>query len=179
MKGRWSDKAVRKVLWLSPPAGFLKLSFHGSYFHDIQKGGIGAVIQDCEGKVTRNYPGLVDSMNATAAEVNAMSIGCRELLSLRSYNTIIEGDSFSAIQWGSGKASHPWRLTYSVLEVQDTAKQLGASFHHVHREANVMADALAKEGVLRSSILFDVWWFPFLCFLFSFEFCLSSVGFFA
>ena len=64
-------------------------------------------------------------------------------------------------------------------EVQDIAKQLGASFHHVHREANVMADALAKEGVLRSSILFDVWWFPFLCFLFSFEFCLSSVGFFA
>ena len=60
------------------------------------------------------------------------------------------------VQWGFGKASHPWRLTDLVEEVQDIVKQLGASFHHVHREANVMPDALAKEGVLRSSILFDV-----------------------
>lgn len=42
-----------------------------------------------------------------------------------------------------------------------------------------MADALAKEGVLQSSILFDVWCFPFLHFLFLFEFWLNFVGFFA
>lgn len=29
-------------------------------------------------------------------------------------------------------------------------------FHHVHREANVTADALVKEGVFRTSITFDV-----------------------
>ena len=104
----------------------------------------------------RNYYGPVDSMNANAAEVYAMFIGCRELLSLGSYNAIMEGDSYSAIQWGSRKDSHPWRLTDLVEEVQDIAKQLEASFHHVHREANVIADALAKEGVLCSSIMFDV-----------------------
>ena len=49
---------------------------------------------------------------------------------------------------GIGKASHPWRLTDWVKEVQDIAKQLGASFYHVHREENFKADALAKEGVL-------------------------------
>ena len=94
-------------------------------------------------------------MNANAAEVYALLIGCHELLSLGGHNAIIEGDSFSAIQWGSGKVSHPWRLTDLVEEVKDFAKQLGALFHHVHKEANVMVDALAKERVLRSSILFD------------------------
>eukprot|EP00268_Persea_americana_P043744 TRINITY_DN4402_c0_g1_i2.p7 TRINITY_DN4402_c0_g1~~TRINITY_DN4402_c0_g1_i2.p7 ORF type:complete len:104 (+),score=30.42 TRINITY_DN4402_c0_g1_i2:3517-3828(+) len=102
--------------------------------------------------VIRNYSGSVDSLNANASKVYALLIGCRELLSLGGYNAIIEGDSVSAIQWGSGKASHP----YLVEELQDIAKQLGASFHHVHREANVMADDLAKEGMLLSSILFDV-----------------------
>ncbi|XXG42545.1 hypothetical protein AAC387_Pa01g2800 [Persea americana] len=114
------------------------------------------VIRNCKGKVIRNYYGPVNSMNANAAEVYAMLIGCHELLSLGGYNAIIEGDSYSAIQWGSGKASHPWTLTDLVEEVKDIDKQLGASFHHIHREANVMADALAKEGVLCSSILFDV-----------------------
>jgi hypothetical protein len=40
--------------------------------------------------------------------------------------------------------------------VQDISSRLGASFHHFFREANVMANALAKEGVFRTSILFDV-----------------------
>eukprot|EP00268_Persea_americana_P043745 TRINITY_DN4402_c0_g1_i3.p1 TRINITY_DN4402_c0_g1~~TRINITY_DN4402_c0_g1_i3.p1 ORF type:complete len:237 (+),score=33.87 TRINITY_DN4402_c0_g1_i3:165-875(+) len=178
LKGRWRDKVLRKVLRLCPPAGVLKLNFDGSYFHDIQNGGIGGIIQDYEGKVIRNYYGPVDSMNTHAAKVYAMLIDCRELLSLGSYNTINEGDSHSTIQWGSGKASHPWNSTDWVEEVQDIAKQLGASFHHVHREANVMANALAKEGVLRSSILFDVKCFLFLRFLFQFAFWPSFVGFF-
>ena len=59
----------------------------------------------------RNYSGLVDSLNANATEVNALLIGCRELLGLGGYNATIDSDSFSAIQWGSRKASHPSRLT--------------------------------------------------------------------
>lgn len=34
----------------------------------------------------------------------------RELKRLGGYNAFIEGDSFSAIQWGSGLATCPWRL---------------------------------------------------------------------
>ena len=41
-------------------------------------------------------------------------------------------------------------------EVQDISKQLGATFHHVLREANILADDLTKEGVIQSSISFDV-----------------------
>lgn len=39
-------------------------------------------------------------------------------------------------------------------EIQDIFRQMGASFHHVLSEADVMADGLAKEGVLCSSITF-------------------------
>lgn len=93
----------------------------------------------------------MDSLNANEAEVFALSIGCRKLLKLNAYSAIIEGNSFSAIQWGSGKASHPWGLANWVEEVQAISTKVGVSFDHIPREANNMADGLAREGVFVSS----------------------------
>ena len=73
---------------------------------------------------------------------------------MESINAIIEGDSYSAIQWGSGAAFIPQRLLDWVEEVQDISRRLGASFRCIFREANVMANAFAKEGVFRTSIFF-------------------------
>lgn len=39
---------------------------------------------------------------------------------------------------------------------QALLRQLNASFHHVLREANVLADGIAGEGVFRSFVSFDV-----------------------
>ena len=55
----------------------------------------------------RNFSGSMDSLNANEAEVYALLIGCLGLLTLESINAIIEGDSYLAIQWGSGEASIP------------------------------------------------------------------------
>lgn len=96
------------------------------------------------------------SLSANEVEVYALLIGCREFFSSESINVVIEGGSYSAIQWGSGEASISWRLLDCVEEMQDISRRLGSSFHHIFREANVMADALAKGGVFRTSILFDV-----------------------
>ena len=51
----------------------------------------------------------MEASDANEAEMYALLICCRELLKLGGRSPIIEGDSFSAIQWGSGKASYPWR----------------------------------------------------------------------
>ena len=56
-----------------------------------------------KGDVKRNVSGPVDSLSANEAEVYALLIGCHELLTLESINVVIEGDSYLAIQWGSGK----------------------------------------------------------------------------
>lgn len=54
----------------------------------------------------------------------------------------------------SRKTSFPRRSSDWVGEIQDIFRKMGASVHHVLSEANVMADGLAKEGVLCSSITF-------------------------
>ena len=61
--------------------------------------------------------------------------------------------------------------------MQDISLQLGACFNHILREANVMADALAREGVFLSSPTFDVGYhFCFVgIFLFFFVFCFFFV----
>lgn len=89
-------------------------------------------------------------------EMIAMLVGCRELLNLSAHSAVIEGDSFSVIQWGSRKTYDPWRLNDWLEEVQDICCQLDAPFHYIRREANDMADPLAKEGVFRDSISFVI-----------------------
>lgn len=40
--------------------------------------------------------------------------------------------------------------------MQDISSQLDTSFHHILQEANDIADDLAKGGVFRDSISFDI-----------------------
>ena len=114
------------------------------------------VIKDWNGLIIRNFSGPVGSSDANEAELFALRIGCRELSRIGGLSPIIEGDSVSSIQWGFGKAIHPWRLADWVEEVQDISSLLGASFHLVLREANTMVDSLAREGIFHTSISFGV-----------------------
>ena len=101
--------------WNLPPVGFLKLNFDGNFFKHIHLGGIGGVIRDSSGLVVKKLSGPVSSSDSNGAEVSALLFGCRELCKLGGYKAIIEGDSFSAIQWASGKSTFPWRLADLVL----------------------------------------------------------------
>lgn len=93
------------------------------------------------------------------AEVFAFLIGsrsCRDRVDIRLFLKVIPFFFFcSAIQWGSGKSSYPWRLVDWMEEVQDISHQ-DAQLHHILREANVTTDSLAKEGVLHTFLSFGV-----------------------
>ena len=155
-QGGWVSKSLNSVSCECPTTSFLKLSFDGSYVQAIGRGGIGGVIRDWNGITIRNFSGLVDSLDANESEMKALLVGCSDLRKLESSKVIIEGDSFSTIQWSLGNCSYPWTLADMVEEVQDIVSQLDAALHHVLREANVSTDNPAKEGVLRSSLSFDV-----------------------
>ena len=96
----------------------LSLNFDGSYLHSICRGGVGGVIRDWNGNIVKSFYWPFDGKDANEAEVFALLIGCRELSRLDRYKAFIEGDSFSAIQWGLGKSSHPWIADW-VEEVHD------------------------------------------------------------
>ena len=117
LDGGWRATSARQSFWMPPPRGILKLNFDGSYQKSLRRGGIGGVIRDSFGNVVRRFCGPMDTSDANEVEMYALLIGCRELLKLGGLAAIVDGDSFSAIQWGSRKTSCPWRLANWEEEV--------------------------------------------------------------
>jgi hypothetical protein len=126
-KGGWRVKS--RVAWMNPPVGVLKLNFDGSFVRSLRKGGIGGVIRDWNGKMVRSFYGPIDSSDANETELFALLIGCRELLQMADYGAILEGNSFSVIQWCFGNSSYPWNLADWVEELQDISRRVGATFN--------------------------------------------------
>ena len=114
--GRYHPKSVHRIRWISPPTGLLKLKFDGSYIMHIHLGGVGGVIWDSFRNVVKNFSGPVSLLGCNGAEIYALLVGCCELCKLGGCNAIIEGHSFFAIKWGSGKSHFPWRLADLVEE---------------------------------------------------------------
>lgn len=102
----WSVKSRVRVVWMNPPTGVLKLNFDGSFVRSLRKGKIG-VIRDWNGNIVRSLSRPIDSSDADETKLFAILIGCRELLQMGGYSAILEGDSFSIIQWCSGSSSSP------------------------------------------------------------------------
>ena len=146
---------VHRVEWICPLRTF-KSNFDGSFLRSTHQVGIRGVIRNWNGDVVRSFSWHVIALDANEVEVHALLIGCCELEKIGGSYPIIEGDSVSSFQWASGKAIYPWRIADQVEDVQDISKKMGASFRHILWEANSMADVLAREGISRSSIMFDV-----------------------
>lgn len=111
----------------------LKLNFDGNFTKDVRRGGYGGVIRDSVGVIFCSYSGSVDVPNSNEAEVFAFLVGCGELRRLGGHDALIEGCSFSAIQWGSGNANYPWTMADRVEEIQYISFQLKCEFNHVFR----------------------------------------------
>lgn len=78
-----------------------------------------------------------------------MLMSCCELQKIKARNAIVEGDSFTAIQWGPGRFKCPWQLADWVEEIHHISAQLSCTFFHISREANDTTDRLARKGVFQ------------------------------
>ena len=70
--------------------------------------------------------------------------------------TIVEGESFCAIQWGKATAKAPWKLAGVVDEILDLARRPQVTFFHIDHSANLKADHLAKEGASHPVLLVNM-----------------------
>ncbi|XVF28494.1 hypothetical protein REPUB_Repub15cG0033900 [Reevesia pubescens] len=111
--------------WVPHPQGFLKFNVDGSALGKPSLAGIGGVLR-----------------NDKAFSIFASSKW------LSSYGVIIESDSMNVVNWFNNRALMPWKLKRhraaidSLLEVVLIWK-----VQHVLREANKLADSLARAGV--------------------------------
>lgn len=78
-----------------------KLNFDVSFIKESTKGGYRGVIRDSLGASLIHLFRIDGLCACNETDVFAMLMGCQKLWKLRGNHRIIEGGSFSAIQWGS------------------------------------------------------------------------------
>ena len=132
--------------WLPPSLHQYKANCDGAVFRDINSIGLGVVIRDTAGLVIAALsericlPSTVDEMEALAyrrANAFALDIGLHEVA--------FEGDS--EVVFKQLNSEPPFLASYGhiIEESQTLASNFRfASFSHVKRSGNVVADKLAK-----------------------------------
>ena len=70
---------------------------------------------------------------------------------------LVEGDSSCVIQWVTlSSSSPPWYLADIIEEVLQLSGDLNVSFDHIMRSTTEEANLLAKEGVIKPSLIIYV-----------------------
>ncbi|KAL4368431.1 hypothetical protein GQ457_05G036100 [Hibiscus cannabinus] len=121
-------------------------------------GGCGGVLRDGDGHIIALFSGPLGILDSNVAEIRAIAAALDILVEgkwegLSSF--VIESDSAVALSWILHKERRPWRLDRWFRDIDGACLMLPCvCFNHVLREANALADVLAKGGVDRSDWLF-------------------------
>lgn len=126
------------------------LRFDGGSRVGTRKSGCGAVLYDGEGnEVCARYRCLPYGTN-NVAEYEGLILGLQMAILKDAHPLRIEGDSMLVVQQMNGA----WKINYDHLRtLNGKAHELyakipdGQGFHHVYRDKNKRADALANQAM--------------------------------
>ena len=135
-------------------SGVLKFNVDGSAVGKPGPAGIGGVLRDSTAKVKGMFSVNIGTADSNYAELRAV------LEALDMYSTqniihgshlIIESDSQNCVSWVNGEDSACWKYANTLNQIQNLLRTIGlVSVVKIFREANGLADNLAKQGVYRS-----------------------------
>lgn len=139
-------RRITKVRWNAPDHNVYKINSDGALAGG--RGGYGGVIRNSGGQVLACYRGPSPKLNITFLEILGICEGLKLALSLGLGTVIVESDSLQAINILNKEESCPWYCSNSVNEILNlVASFFHVKFIHVFREANMVADMLAKSSL--------------------------------
>ncbi|EOY12351.1 Uncharacterized protein TCM_030880 [Theobroma cacao] len=141
--------------WSTPPPGTLKLNTDGIAKGKPGPAGIGGVIRDHHGFIQGTFSKNIGIEDSNFSEFYAIRDGISFFFSspwAATHSLVVESDSTNAINWAQHHCKVPWRMK-NISNAIETflRKSTRITFKHVMREANKVADGLAKAGILRDS----------------------------
>lgn len=139
-----SPRLVRPmaVLWHLPNAPQLKLNVDGSALGNPGPAGAGIVFRDSFGFVRSAFSVPLGSRTNVEAEILAAIYGLRFASSLNFPNLILETDSKLLVEWLHLKLPWPWIHFHHLHSLLLSVGSIPVA--HIYREANSVADGLAK-----------------------------------
>ncbi|CAI9102756.1 OLC1v1001076C1 [Oldenlandia corymbosa var. corymbosa] len=134
------QKKVRKVSWQQQHKHVLNTD--GS--SNSQAAGYGFVIRGEKGFFLYGEVGFLGSGDSLQAEVYGLLFGVRKCEHLDLFQVEVQTDNqFLANILASGGPC-PWRFYFELREIRAILERRDYSIHHIYREANAVADSLAR-----------------------------------
>jgi len=137
---------VHHVCWAPAPLGYVKIICDGSAIGSPCNGSIDYVIRDNHS----NFLGAFTQNVGYASSLDAVFLACMRALEkakeLSLHKILLESDSLEVIKASKQPEGIPWRMFARWHNCMKFCSQIDCSFSHVPREANMVADALAKNG---------------------------------
>ncbi|KAL4359627.1 hypothetical protein AHAS_Ahas08G0096300 [Arachis hypogaea] len=133
--------------WSRPEGDCVKLNVDGSWFAHQSNAACGGVFRDSTGRFLKGYSGNLGNCSIMHAELWAVVHGLTIAAANGYMNLIVESDSAAAINFiehGCSPAHHCAPLVQDIRNLSARLQQ--TSWKHALREANTVADHLAKKG---------------------------------
>lgn len=154
--GKASDRAPisdPSVGWSPPNPMSLKWNVDASVNILMDTAAIGGVLRDHKGIFKCVFSSPTPPIEINSAEVLAIFRAMQISLScgiLQTGQLIIESDSANAVKWSNEDSGGPWALNFQLNFIRNARKKWpDISIIHKCRGSNMVADALAKKGLVR------------------------------
>ncbi|XP_011624173.1 uncharacterized protein LOC105420789 [Amborella trichopoda] len=133
---------------------FFKLNFNGSSFGNLSLAGFGGIVREWNRVVVFSFSGLLGEKTTNFAELMALFNGLKLFVDkMVGTYCVVEGNLSNVINWYNGILKPLWEHRSILLQNWDLSRSFTFSFVHVFREANVVADYLAKGGSTLTEIV--------------------------
>ena len=143
------------IHWSPPEPSQIKWNVDASLSPSLGRSAIGGVLRGPDGLFKCLFSCPIPPMEINSAEVLAIHRAIQISLNNQEFKTskiIIESDSQNAVRWCTSQKGGPWHLNFILNFIRSApARGLEISIHHKRRNANFVADSLAKQGLNRGS----------------------------
>ncbi|OMP03730.1 hypothetical protein CCACVL1_02287 [Corchorus capsularis] len=156
----YNSSVPRQVVpWSPPPLGFLKFNVDGASSGSTGLAGIGGVLRNNLGVILLRFSKNIGLAGAAKAEVlairEALLISCASDWK-HTHSLVIESDCYNAVKWVNATISCHWELRMFISQIGAITRGVtNWKVHHIFREANSIADELAKAGINRQNDLLE------------------------
>ncbi|XP_059292008.1 uncharacterized protein LOC132045445 [Lycium ferocissimum] len=132
------------VCWRKPEMGWFKLNTDGSFVDITNSAGIGGILRNEEGDLIMAFSISVDCESHNIAEALAAEHGIRWCMNHGFDNVQIELDSQIIVKMLLNKDTDNLKLKQIINNTNGFLKDATVQISHCYREANMVADFLAK-----------------------------------
>ncbi|VAI55049.1 hypothetical protein VPH35_109687 [Triticum aestivum] len=148
----------REHMWRKPPRGWVKVNVDASFSAETMSCAVGAIARDDRGEFIAAAAWFIPHViTAESAEIQAIRNGAWLAQHIGCNSLILESDNLNAVQAFDQQETYNGNDAVVVMDGKQTCTDFAAvSYLHCFREANEVADLLAKHSSLsRSSHLWE------------------------